>query len=856
LIEKASRSMSILDEDSPGVKPAGIDASLPGRKDTTDAFAKHATALAAWVNKSLVNRRDVFGHYYQTDKRTTGTAFTDKSELTLSVLTRHFEGRDQGDLIGLHAIARDEADSESEVAACWSRWGAVDIDRHGDDGDPEVNRRYAVQLFERAKALGLSAILLDSNGAGGFHVVIVFDGPVPTERVFYLLKWLIRDWKAAGLATAPECFPKQSKIERAAFGNWLRLFGRHHTREHSTRVWSGSEWLEGTAAVKAILATRGASADLIPPEALPAKPEPPSRPRKSEVDDLTSDARLASEALRFVGHMVDGYDDWLLIGMSLRKLGSEGLALWEDWSRGSDKYKPGECERKWKSFESNSPSVKLGTLFKLAQRSGWSKPSVNGAGSGHSGSNGTPDDRPVSRPRRFNRTDLGNAERLVAWHGSDLRYCHPWSKWLVWDRKRWAEDQTGESRRRARKTVRAIYREASAEEDEEKRKELVQHAVSSEKRDRIAAMLYLGQAEAGIPILPGEMDADPWAFNFLNGTLDLRIGELRPHRRQDLITKLCPLNYVPDAPCPLWLRTLELFLVKSELIAYFRKIVGSAMAGVTRDHILPVCHGSGSNGKTTLLGMLLEGFGPDYAMKAMSDLLMAKKNETHPTDRADLFGKRLVIAIESEAGRRLNETQVKELTGGDTIRARRMREDPWEFKPSHTIMMATNHEPTIRGTDIGIWRRLKKIPFVVSLDDSQADKTMPEKLRGELAGIMAWAVQGCLEWQKEGLEPPADVVAATAEYRSKQDLIGAFLDEHTTTGPTFKVAASELYGRYSEWAKFANEFVISMKAFGMSMQERGLKPRKSSVMVYDGIGLKTFEDKQKEQASEREEYTF
>lgn len=441
------------------------------------------------------------------------------------------------------------------------------------------------------------------------------------------------------------------------------------------------------------------------------------------------------------------------------------------------------------------------------------------------------------------RTDLGNAERLVARHGHDLRYCHPWSKWLVWDGRRWSLDQTGAARRRARNTVRAIGREASAQADPEKRKAMLLWGLTSEKRDKISAMLHLAEAEEGIPVLPERLNADPWSFNCRNGTIDLRTGELRHHRREDLITQICPVDYDAAAQCPLWLETLDLFLdrgdasVKAELLDYFQRLCGYAMAGVVRDHIMPVAYGTGSNGKSTILGTLMDVFGADYAMKCPPDMLMAKRTDSHPTDRADLFGKRLVVAIETEAGRRLNETMVKELTGGDRIRARRMREDFWEFEPTHTLIMATNHKPVVRGTDHGVWRRLKLLGFTVSLGDDVADKAMPEKLRREHRGILAWCVRGCLAWQERGLAAPDDVTEATAGYRREQDLLGAFLDECTLSGRQYRAKASELYARYKAWGEAGGEFVVTNTAFSLALQERGFERERSNGTWYLGLGL-------------------
>jgi putative DNA primase/helicase len=441
---------------------------------------------------------------------------------------------------------------------------------------------------------------------------------------------------------------------------------------------------------------------------------------------------------------------------------------------------------------------------------------------------------------RFNLTDLGNAERLVYRHGEDLRYCHIWtgSGWLVWDRRRWAIDNTAEVRRRAKKTVRAIYKEAALEADDDRRKALGKWAFLSEKRDRLAAMISMAEFQEGVPVLPEQMDLDPWSFNCNSGTIDLHTGQLRPHHRGDMITKLCPVDYDPDAKCPLWESTLRLFFKDDhQLIDYWQRIAGYAMAGKVRDHIMPVAYGSGSNGKSTILGTLLDVFGSDYAMKCPPDMLMAKKSDSHPTDRADLFGKRLVVAIETESGRQLNETMVKELTGGDKIRARRMRENFWEFQPSHTLIMATNHKPVIRGTDNGIWRRLRLVPFSVTVAGGQDDKDMPDKLKAEFPGILAWCVRGCLRWQSEGLQEPKVVSDATAKYRLEQDILGAFLEEHTMKNIQFQVRAKTLFEEFSKWAMAANEYVPSMRAFGQMIEERGIEKRVSNGTWYQGIGL-------------------
>jgi putative DNA primase/helicase len=441
-------------------------------------------------------------------------------------------------------------------------------------------------------------------------------------------------------------------------------------------------------------------------------------------------------------------------------------------------------------------------------------------------------------------TDLGNAERLVGRHGRNLRYCHVWSKWLHWSGKHWAVDRVADARRLAKGTVRSILGEAMTADDLDHRKKLAQWAVTSEKRDKIAAMLHLAEAEVGIPILPEDMDADPWLFNVRNGTIDLQTGQLRPHRREDRITKLADVNFDPEARCPNWLATLEKFFARpdpnatAELIEYFQRLCGYVMTGVIREQIMPVAYGLGSNGKSTILGALLDVFGPDYAMKCPPDLLMAKKGDAHPTDRADLFGRRLVVAIESESGRRLNETMVKELTGGDRIRARRMREDFWEFSPTHKLVMATNHKPRITGRDNGIWRRIRLVPFTVTVSGSEANLKMPELLRSEAAGILAWCVRGCLKWQAGGLTEPAEVSEATASYRQEQDVIGAFLEEKTVRLRGIRVKSSQLYGCYQAWCQASGESALTLSAFGTTLTELGIEKARSGGIWYLGIGLR------------------
>jgi len=439
----------------------------------------------------------------------------------------------------------------------------------------------------------------------------------------------------------------------------------------------------------------------------------------------------------------------------------------------------------------------------------------------------------------FNTTDLGNSRRFIAWEGGDLRYCHPWKRWLVWDGRSWGVDERGEVLKRGKATVPTIYREASEAGDEQTRKALAKHAANSESERSIRAMIKLAEPE--VPVLPNELDSDPWKLNVLNGTIDLRTGTLGAHNRSDLITKTAPVEYDPHAEAPNWRTVLERVLPSEDVRGFFKRLCGYALAGVVSEHVLPILYGTGANGKSTVLNALLEAFG-DYGIQAAPDLLIAKRG-AHPTELADLFGMRLVASIEVEDGRRFAESLVKQLTGGDKVRARRMREDFWQFAPTHTVFLATNHRPEVRGTDNAIWRRIRLIPFTETIPSEEQDTELPEKLRAELPGILAWAVEGCLEWRLDGLQAPAEVLAATEQYREEMDVLGAFLAECCTQDSEENVAASDLYRAYGLWCEDTGETQETQRKFGRRLTERGVFSRykggAKGTWRWKGLGLLT-----------------
>ncbi len=449
---------------------------------------------------------------------------------------------------------------------------------------------------------------------------------------------------------------------------------------------------------------------------------------------------------------------------------------------------------------------------------------------------------PALSPKKMLKcTDTGNAERLVARANGDLRFCHPWKKWMECDGKRWRIDDTGAALRLGKLVVREIANEAAQSKSVDLRNAYADWGTRSEKVDRRKAMVTLAATESGIPILPHQLDADPWLLNCLNGTLDLRTCKLRPHARDDYLTKLVPVEFKPDAECPLWIRFLTRVLPDADVRAFVHRLVGSWLTGSQREQIITFFVGEGANGKSTLIGTLLQVLGFDYAIQAAPELLLHKRDRGHPTELADLFGVRLAVCTEIGAGSALDEALVKRLTGGDLIKARRMREDFWLFKPTHHLCVAANHRPIIRGTDHAIWRRVVVVPFDVKIPDKEQDLALMDKLLAEREGILAWLIEGCRLWQLDGrLDPPSVVALAVGDYREEMDLLGEFLGEMYVTAANGKVEATRIYRAFCDWSKEHGEPEISQREFGERLRSRGFERLKSDGRkCYRGLALRT-----------------
>jgi putative DNA primase/helicase len=356
-------------------------------------------------------------------------------------------------------------------------------------------------------------------------------------------------------------------------------------------------------------------------------------------------------------------------------------------------------------------------------------------------------------------------------------------------------------------------------------------------------MIDLAGSESEVAIRLDELDTHPHLLNCPNGTLDLLTGELHPHRRDDLITQLCPTEYVPNASAPRWEAFVaSIFAGNRELIDYVQCVLGSCLTGDVSDQCLFIFWGDGSNGKTTLLRVVCDVLGPDYAMEAKEGFLDAGRNTQHPTELTDLYRKRLVLVDEMDQDRGLNEGRIKRLTGGNSIRARKMGQNYWEFGATHKLIVCTNHKPRVQGRDHGWWRRVRLVPFTVRFwkpeDFRQgeqtppahlrADRTLPTALDSEKAGILAWLVRGCLDWRRRGLEAPAIVKEATDTYRDEQDLFGQFLAECVTRDVNAKEQGSLLLKAYRAWVCSLRGKPLSPPAFKAEMERAGFAYTRST----------------------------
>lgn len=447
----------------------------------------------------------------------------------------------------------------------------------------------------------------------------------------------------------------------------------------------------------------------------------------------------------------------------------------------------------------------------------------------------------TTKEQVFPFTDMGNAERLVHRFGNDIRFCPARNRWLLWKGSHWEWDDRNDIEKLAKQTVRAIFQEAVTAKDD-KVKDIGKHAVRSESAARIKAMIDLAQTENGVAIRPSELDPDPWLLNVANGTLDLRTGKIRPPSRADLITRKIDTPFDPEAASPLWTKFLHTVMAGNDgLIHFLRKAVGYSLTGETREQVLFFSHGRGANGKSTFIETITGLMGA-FSKHTRPETFMLKNTDSSANnDLAELEGCRMVAAVELEEGKRLAEVLTKQATGGDTLKARYLFQEFFEFQSQFKLWLCGNHKPRITGTDLAIWRRIRLIPWTVTIPENEQDKELTAKLKAEWPGILAWAVQGCLDWQREGLTAPVEVMAATASYRREMDILGDFFDNCIQTGENITITVKELYDAYVSYCEANGESIkerLGKKKFGVRVSERGFDQFSATGNVQTWIGLK------------------
>lgn len=445
--------------------------------------------------------------------------------------------------------------------------------------------------------------------------------------------------------------------------------------------------------------------------------------------------------------------------------------------------------------------------------------------------------------RAYTFDDMGNAERFVDLFGENVRYCYTEKKWYFYNSMRWSVDNLGVILRMADKCVEAmkaeakLYLQADEESGGDMAKAFEKHMKSSRSNKSKKAML--NEIEHHLPILPIQMDRYKMALNTPSGIINLKNGDVKAHNPEYYFTKITSVDCAEAADCPRWLAFLDdIFAGDKDLIRYIQKAVGYSLTGSTAEQCAFFLYGTGRNGKSTFIDVIRDVFG-DYAANIQPETIMVKSSQSNAinSDIARLKGARLVTSVEPNEGVRLNEGLLKQLTGDDTVTARKLYSEEFEFKPEFKLWMATNHKPIIRGTDTGIWRRIHMIPFDVQIPEDKVDKNLTHKLKAEMTGIFKWCIDGCLMWQREGLQMPAAVLKSVREYRREMDVISAFIEDKCTLEGT--VQASMLYAAYVSWADSNNEYCMSNTKFSTELAKRFEKIKGRNYNYFTGISIRS-----------------
>lgn len=428
----------------------------------------------------------------------------------------------------------------------------------------------------------------------------------------------------------------------------------------------------------------------------------------------------------------------------------------------------------------------------------------------------------------LNLTDLGNAETIVLLFSDRLRYDNQMGKWLIYHKHYWKVDREGEIKKFASLAMRKRLQHSSRIQDQEKRGKLARWALRSESRQSINSMIELAQFQKPISALTNDFDKDDFLLGCQNGVINLKTGKLLQGRPEMMISKSANVSFNSSAKCDRWLKFLnEIFANDSEMVEAAQRYVGYSLTGNTNEQVMFILYGSGSNGKSTFLDVILKVMG-DYGANTPFTTFESTQFDGSkiPNDIAKLSGKRFVWSSEIKDRAKINEGRIKALTGGDPITARFLHKEYFTFTAGFKIWFSVNHKPVVNDNSFAFWRRIRLIPFEMKFEGENKDENLKDKLFSEIPGILKWAIAGCLNWQKFGLPFPEKIESATKEYQAESDTISQFLDDCTIRIEGQSVEAGILYESYKNWANKNNEHALTANRFGRKMSEFGLQKGK------------------------------
>ena len=817
------------------------------------AWRDNSKALAKWA-ATLVNRGSWgFGCY-----SSSGASFTQKNEpLTLHKLTRHFDGT--GLRIGLHAISPVDS---------MTRWGGIDIDAH--TAARHDHREVALRIARKLMSVGITPVVEDSNGNGGWHIIVIFSVKIPAENIRRLLMW------ACDYSEDHEIFPKQDKIKEDGFGNFLRLPGKHHTRAHWSSFWCPVEERDyvGADAPGFLLACCTTNDPAcIPLDVLEYDPPKTAKPVVVSLDGELIEGEGGTWLKRFKGDLktlrfIDLLED---CGLDPDEIGDGKYQIecpWKDDHTTESKgtcvwWEPGTYPT-WCCLHAHCKgrqhiSHLLAALGEEKVDGFCTKQFVPGGAAAEQlaaayaahpelAPDHTPGDTPVTTPSSISPedtdfftklratptpaattskdentvTELQVAVEMVARHGKLLRYCENLRGWHCWDGKRWTDNTDRSAEVLVWEMVKAYLKEIGCKKFETLR--------------TLKAIVGLMSMHPDVNVSSTEFDAQELLFNCQNGVVDLVTGDLLPHAPELMMTKISPAAYHPGKKSRLWDKVLTEYWSDPELMRYVQSVAGVTLTG-EQVKLMLFLYGGGDNGKSTFVDAIRYVMG-DYSRAIMVESLMRKRgNGTINNDIAATRGARMLVSSETEEGASMDEQLVKVLTGKDTVSARFLHKEFFEFKPQFTLWLQGNHKPTVTGTDDAIWGRLKLINFSRQFKEDEKDPDMDKKLRENADAILGWMVEGCVRYKTEGIVEPESVQLATAEYRAESDKIGEFIGEMLINSPGCSVPKSTVYTHYQAWCKRSGYKPFSMNRLARQLKTKGFEEGRAdrkTVRVWDG----------------------